>query len=174
MTGLIHIYCGDGKGKTTAAIGLGVRACGCGIAVLLVQFLKGENSGERTALKNLSDFTIMHNPQQIKFTFQMTPDELEQAKKLCGERLEAAMKAARNGKCGLLILDEVLDAVNCDLIPESVLTGFLQAKPQALEVVLTGRNPSPRLLALADYVSEVKKVKHPYDRRIPARKGIEY
>lgn len=174
MKGMTHIYCGDGKGKTTAAVGLGVRACGRGMPVLMVQFLKGEDSGERAALKGMAGFTLTPNPGQMKFTFQMTPGELEQAKTLCRERFEAAVEAARAGRCRLLILDEVLDAVNCGLLPEEDLTGFLLSRPEDLEVVLTGRNPSEPLLALADYVSEMKKVKHPFDRKIPARKGIEY
>ncbi len=174
MNGLIHIYCGDGKGKTTAAIGLGVRACGRGMHVLLVQFLKGADSGELEVLRALPGFTVFPNPETLKFTFQMNEEERAQAALLCANRFEQAVDSARQGNCDLLILDEVFGAVSTGMLPEEALTEFARSKPPALELVLTGRDPSAQVLALADYVSEIKKVKHPFDRNIPARRGIEF
>lgn len=174
MDGLIHIYCGDGKGKTSAAVGLGVRACGSGKRVLLVQFLKGENSAERSVLAGLPRFTVAPNPEQIKFTFQMTPGEREEAERDCRARFTAAVNAARAGECDLLILDEALGAVQTGLLPNATLADFMRNKPSGLELVLTGRDPSPEVLALADYVSEIRKVRHPFDRGVPARRGIEF
>ncbi len=174
MNGLTHVYCGDGKGKTTAAIGLGVRACGSGKRVLLVQFLKGNTSGELAVLKQLAGFEVMPAPEHIKFTFQMTPRELEETALLCGSQFCKVVSEAHAGSCDMLILDEVFGAIHCNLLTNEMLTDFIKNKPPKLELVLTGRDPGPEVLALADYVSEIKKVKHPFDRDIPARKGIEF
>lgn len=174
MQGLVHVYCGDGKGKTTAALGLGLRACGCGKKVLMAQFLKGNTSGELAALKSLERFKIMPSPDFIKFTFQMTPEELEDAARLCASQLDAAVAEAAGGDYDLLILDEVFGAAECGLLPEIRILDTIKNKPQKLELVLTGRNPKPEVLELADYISEIKKIRHPYDRNIPARRGIEF
>ncbi len=174
MNGLTHIYCGDGKGKTTAAIGLGIRACGSGKKVLLAQFLKGSTSSELTVLRELKNFSVLPAPEHIKFTFQMTPAELREAAALCGSQFQRAVSAANAGECDLLILDEVFGAISCGLLANTLLPGLIKNKPQSLELVLTGRDPKPEVLELADYVSEIKKIKHPYDRNIPARRGIEF
>ncbi len=174
MQGLVHVYCGDGKGKTTAALGLGLRACGCGKKVLLAQFLKGNTSGELAAIKTLERFEVLPSPDFIKFTFQMTPQELEQAAKLCAAQLEAAVAEAASGDYDLLILDEIFGAAECGLLPDASLLDAIKNKPQKLELVLTGRSPKPEVLELADYISEIKKLRHPYDRDIPARRGIEF
>lgn len=174
MQGLIHIYCGEGKGKTTAAVGLGVRACGSGKKVLMLQFLKGNSSGERNLLQDLPHFTLIPGPESIKFTFQMTPQELAQTAELCEQQLRNAAALAAEGDFDLLILDEVFGAVSCGLLQNSMLIDLIQNKPQKLELVFTGRDPDPKIVELADYVSEIRKIKHPYDRKIPARKGIEF
>ncbi len=174
MQGLVHVYCGDGKGKTTAALGLGLRACGCGKRVLLAQFLKGNTSCELTALKKLEHFKALPSPDFMKFTFQMSPQEREETAKLCTAQLEAAVTEAAEGDYDLLILDEALGAAECGLLPDARLLDAIKNKPQKLELVLTGRSPNPEVLELADYISEVKKIRHPYDRNIPARRGIEF
>lgn len=174
MNGLTHIYCGDGKGKTTAAIGLGIRACGSGKRVLLVQFLKGNTSCELTVLRELKNFRVLPGPEHIKFTFQMSLEELKAAAELCAEQFQRAVSAVNAGECDVLILDEVFGAISCGLLDETLLLDFIKNKPQSLELVLTGRGPKPEVLELADYVSEIHKVKHPYDRNIPARRGIEF
>lgn len=174
MNGLTHVYCGDGKGKTTAAVGLGIRACGSGKRVLMVQFLKGNTSGERNVLRELKNFRVLPAPENIKFTFQMTKRELEETAVLCGEQFCRAVSAVNGGECDVLILDEVFGAVNCNLLDNRMLVDLIKNKPQNLELVLTGRDPKPEVLELADYVSEIRKIKHPYDRGIPARRGIEF
>lgn len=172
--GRIHIYCGDGKGKTTAALGLGLRACGRGKQVLLTQFLKGENSGERMVLKNICGFTLTECPQKMKFTFAMSAEEKQAEAKHCEELLEESFRNAQAGKCDLLILDEIFGAVSCGMINGEHLLAFIKNKPAPLELVLTGRNPGEEITALADYVTEMKKIKHPYELGVPAREGIEY
>lgn len=174
MDGLIHIYCGDGKGKTTAAIGLGVRACGSGKKVLLAQFLKDNTSSELVVLNRLENFSVLPAQDTAKFTFHMTPHELEETALLCARQFSKAVAAVSEGAFDMLILDEVFGAIGCNLLSNEALLDLMKNKPQNLELVLTGRGPSPEVLELADYVSEIRKVKHPYDRNIRARKGIEY
>lgn len=172
--GFIHIYCGNGKGKTTAALGLCLRAAGHGKRVLLVQFLKGENSGELESLKALKTVTVFQNPETVKFSFQMNASEKEEAAAFCKKQLEDAIALAENGECDLLILDEIFGALSCGFLPKGRLLSFLQNKPAALEAVLTGRNPDRDFLSLADYISEIYAVRHPFEKGIPARKGIEW
>lgn len=174
MQGFIHIYCGEGKGKTTAAIGLGVRACGSGKRVLMVQFLKGNRSGERKILEQIPGFTLLPGPETVKFTFQMTPEELAEAGRVCEVLLQTAAETAARQDDDLLILDEVFGAISAGVLPAGLVLNLMRTKPERLELVLTGRGPSPEFLELADYVSEIQKIKHPYDRNIPARKGIEF
>ena len=113
MKGLIHIYTGNGKGKTTAAVGLGVRACGRGMKVLMVQFLKGMETGEAITLKRLEpDFILYRTKQLTRFTWQMNDEDKKRASKIQQEIFEYAKKAAFSGKADLLILDEVLAAIN--------------------------------------------------------------
>ncbi len=171
--GLVHVYCGDGKGKTTAAIGLAVRAAGCGKQVLIVQFLKGQETGELQSLARIPEITVLRGKASSKFTFQMDERELQQTYDLNSKNLLTAVETAREGKCDLLILDEILGALSCDLIDSDLLCSLVEKKPEALELVLTGRNPPQWLLDHADYVTEMVKRKHPFDQGIPARKGIE-
>lgn len=173
MSGLIHIYCGEGKGKTSAALGLALRAAGAGMKVLFVQFLKDGSSSEISMLQRLGIETACC-PDIRKFVFQMTEAERLQAGEEYSRLLSAAVSRCREEGFGLLVLDEVLPACRLGLVPEEALMDFLRSKPSELEVVLTGREPSPALLELADYVTEMKKLRHPYDRGIQARKGIEF
>ena len=172
--GFIHIYTGDGKGKTTTAVGLTLRAAGRGKQVVFCQFLKSDDSGERVVFKQLSSVTLMPCPQRIKFVFQMNEEEKKAAQRECGALFETAVETARRQKSDLLVFDEIFGAVSTGLLSKEEVLRFLKDKPQALEVVLTGRDPAEEFLSLADYVSEIRKVKHPYDRGCPARKGIEY
>jgi cob(I)alamin adenosyltransferase len=175
MKGLIHIYTGDGKGKTTAAIGLGVRACGQGMRVLMVQFLKGMPTGEMYSLKNLEPGFILHRGTGTsKFTWQMTEEEKAQAAREQYEIFEFGVRAAENGECDMLIMDEVLGALSAGMIDIESLLKFISSKPEKLELVLTGRNAPPELTTAADYVSEILAVKHPARKGINARKGIEF
>lgn len=171
--GLIHIYCGDGKGKTTAAVGLAVRAAGCEKRILIVQFLKGQKTGELNSLACIPQITVLRGKACTKFTFQMDERELQQTYDLNTKNLLTAVETARSGECDVLILDEILGTLSCDLIDCDLLRSLIENKPKSLELVLTGRNPSQWLLDKADYVTEMVKRKHPYDQGIPARKGIE-
>ncbi len=173
MFGLIHIYCGDGKGKTTAAVGLAVRCAGRGNKVLLVQFLKSRDSGELYSLAKLPDIEVMRGKESKKFTFQMNEEEKYALLIEHNKMFEQVLEKIKNGGYSLLILDEVIGALNAKVFEMPKLIEFLRHKPENLEVVLTGRNPAPELVEIADYVSEMRKVKHPMDKGIMAREGIE-
>ncbi len=173
MFGLIHIYCGDGKGKTTAAVGLAVRCAGRGNKVLLVQFLKSRDSGELYSLAKLPDIEVMRGKESKKFTFQMNEEEKHALLIEHNKMFEQVLAKIKNGCYSLLILDEVIGALNAKVFEMPKLIEFLRHKPENLEVVLTGRNPAPELVEIADYVSEMRKVKHPMDKGIMAREGIE-
>ena len=174
MKGLVHIYTGDGKGKTTAAIGLGIRACGRGFKVLMVQFLKGAETGEMHTLKKLEpDFVLYRGTEIKKFTWNMNAEELRLTRKEQEEIFDHALAAAQNGSCDILIMDELIGAVATGMIQIKAVADFIRNKPDKLELVLTGRDAPAELVELADYVSDIKTVKHPMDKGIPARKGIE-
>lgn len=181
--GLIHIYCGSGKGKTTAAAGLSIRAAGRGIPVIFAQFLKGDTSGEIRVLERLETVTVMHAPICYGFTFRMSGEEKESAKKeyeqlferACGRAGEIAGTEGdkKEVRC-LLVLDEVVAVCSTGLLDSGKVTRWLKEKPAGLEVVLTGRDPDPEWRELADYVSEIIAEKHPYSEGVTAREGIEF
>ena len=172
--GLIHIYHGEGKGKTTAAIGLAVRAAGNGNQVLIAQFLKGSPSGEVKVLQSTAGITLMRCEELKKFSWDMTEEEKQQVRCQHDDMVRTVIEQSNNGLCDLLVLDEAVGACGSGLLSEEKLLTFLQEKPDGLEVVLTGRGPSERLLEIADYVTEMHKEKHPYDKGIMARKGVEF
>lgn len=172
--GLIHIYCGDGKGKTTAAMGLAMRAAGRNKKVLLTQFLKDNESGELNSLEKLKDnIVLLKGAPVIKFFKFMSPEEQNITKKEHEERFEKVTKKAVEEKFDLLIMDEIIASINLNLISLDEVIEFLKNKPKTLEVVLTGRNPNEKLVELSDYVSEIKAIKHPYEKGISSRIGIE-
>lgn len=169
-TGLIHVYTGDGKGKTTASVGLAVRAAGAGKKVAFVQFMKGTESSEIQPLRSLG-VTVVKAGTITKFVPYMTEEERAQ----CVAEQAAGFAAAEElaGKLDVLVMDEIMSAVTTGMIPEARLVAFLRGKPAALEVVLTGRNVPDAVAELADYLSDIGAVKHPYTKGIAARKGIE-
>ena len=174
MQGLMHIYTGEGKGKTTAAVGLAVRAAGAGKTVLFAQFLKDGSSSEIAVLNEIENIKTRHCETVTGWVKDMTEEERAKAKADYARFLRDLFAEAEAEDADLLILDEILAAVNCGFIEERTLLSFLDEKPAKLEVVLTGRSPSPDICLRADYITEMKKLKHPYDRGIRARKGIEY
>lgn len=173
--GLVHIYTGEGKGKTTAAIGLGIRACGSGMKVMMVQFLKSGNTSELHSIARLQpDFCITRGYSAKKFTWNMDEEELAQAAKEAAEIFEGVKATVMSEKYDLVILDELLGVLSLKFLEEAQVVGLIKNKPEAVELVLTGRNAPEALIEAADYVSEIKALKHPYEKGIKARKGIEY
>lgn len=172
--GCIHIYTGDGKGKTTAAVGLAVRFAGNGGKVLFTQFLKDGSSGEICVLKENDHITVFSFAENLGFSFQMNEKQKEYATECYTKYLRQSIEMAEKEQIGLLVLDEALAAYNLGFVDRDLLLSFLKNKREEMEVVLTGRDPAPELLELADYVSDIRKIKHPYDEGILAREGIEY
>ena len=172
--GLIHIYCGEGKGKTTCSVGLTVRASGYGLKTLFMQFLKSGDSSELKVLKSLDNVTVLGTKPIKKFSFQMTEEEKEETRQVNAQQFNDMLNMLEEaGDYNMLVLDECLGAIETGLLEESLIVDFLKNKPEHLEVVLTGRYPTDTLVELADYVSRIDKVKHPFDKGIPARAGIE-
>lgn len=172
MAGLIHIYCGDGKGKTTAAVGLAVRAAGSGKKVLVLQFFKDGKSSEFRALEAVEGIEVIPQTRRFGFSWTLTDREKAEAAEYYSGLLETAF--ARAEGCGLLVLDEAMSACSTRMIDEERLLELLRQKPEELEVVMTGRDPSAALLDAADYVTEMCKRKHPFEKGVPARRGIEF
>ena len=172
--GLIHIYCGDGKGKTTAAMGLGMRAVGRDKKVLLTQFLKDNETGELNSIEKLGiNFEVLKGIPVKKFFKFMNSEEQINLKNEHANRFRKVTQKAIDENFDILILDEIIASTNLDLISLDEVIEFLKNKPKGLEVILTGRNPHEKLVELADYVSEINAVKHPYEKGINSRIGIE-
>jgi cob(I)alamin adenosyltransferase len=170
--GLVQIFTGEGKGKTTAALGTILRAAGHGLKVFVVFFMKGDYAyGEYRSLSKLPNVTTASFGFR-KFTdpANITPEEKEQAR----AALETARQAVISGDYHLVVLDEVNIALNYKLIEPDDVIRLIKDKPSHVELILTGRYADSRLIELADLVTEMKKVKHPYDKGIKARRGIEY
>lgn len=181
MKGLIHIYCGDGKGKTTASIGLLIRAIGNDMPVVFTQFMKNDTSSEIDVIRNIQGTKLIHAKKHFGFYHRMTEEQKVEASKEYTDILmeainvakEKAFEQSKSNGLALIILDEIISAYNYNIIDNDLLLEFLKNKPENLEIVLTGRNPKEELIELSDYVSEIQKVKHPFDKGIGARKGIE-
>lgn len=172
--GLVHLYFGDGKGKTTAAVGLGLRAFGRNKKVLMVQFLKDYDSGEIIALEKFSDnFCVLKGEPVKKFFDYMTKTEKDITIKEQRQLFITATQTATKKEYNLIILDELIDGVNLGIIDMKEVCEFIKTKPEKLEIVITGHNPSVDFFEICDYITEIKKIKHPYEKGVGARIGIE-
>ncbi len=170
--GMIHIYTGNGKGKTTASIGLAFRATGQGFKVYMIQFMKGGiDYGELLHVENCPNFEIKQfgrpgfvnkeNPEKIDIDFAR-------------QALEYADKIIKSGEYDVVILDEINVALEWKLIDIDDVISLIKEKPGEVELVLTGRYAPEKIIEIGDYVTEMVEVKHPYSKDISARKGIEY
>ncbi len=172
--GCVHIYCGDGKGKTTAAVGLAVRAAGRGKRVLIARFLKTDDSGEVAVLARIPGIRVMPCSRTFGFFWQMTEKEKGEAGEYYRQLFDQVWEEAVTGGADMVILDEIMAACRHGLVSGDVLEERMRNRPPRLEVVLTGRDPWPEVTELADYVSEICKRKHPFDQGVGAREGIEW
>jgi len=170
--GLVQIFTGDGKGKTSAALGAVLRALGHGLRVYIVYFMKGDYPyGERSILSSLSNVDMASFGQKgFVDPANVKPEEKEQARLA----LAAAREAMLSGNYDLVVLDEVNLAVAWKLVELDEVVRLINDKPQNVELILTGRRADAKLVQMADLVTEMLKIKHPYDKGIKARQGIEY
>ena len=169
--GLLMVHTGDGKGTTTAALGLALRAFGAGLKVLILQFIKGgQTYGELEALKK---FYPQVQIKQCGLGFTNQGDKAEH-KKVAEETLQLARKEILSGDWNLIILDEINYAVKFNLISETEMLELVKLKPAELHLLLTGRDATENLIDCADLVTEMKLVKHPFQSGIKAQRGIEF
>ncbi len=170
MNGLVHVYTGNGKGKTTAALGLAIRAAGAGMRVLFARFMKTEDSSELMALARLEDLIIVRTYGRPGFiTGGPDPEDMRIARAGFADTVEAVC----SGDFGLVVLDELLVAVHFGLVTVEDVIRLIGEKPLQAELVLTGRRADPRIVERADLVTDMREVKHYYQAGIPARKGID-
>lgn len=167
---MIHVYYGNGKGKTTAALGLALRSAGYGRNVVIVQFLKNSSSGELESLEKFPNIKLLRGKSG---GFKMTETQTAETEAIHNSNLNMAAELVFDGKCSLLVLDEGMDALRKGLLDEELLRRVIFFSPDT-EVVITGHQPVSWLLESADYVTEMVKKKHPFDNGVKARKGIEF
>ena len=167
--GLIQVYTGDGKGKTTAALGLAIRAAGHGMRVGFIQFLKGEPCGEHLFMSRYHPFDIVQI--SIGDSFTKSPEQLnEEAQRTLAYAEEQMLRGAYD----LLVLDEIFVAIHKGLITAEQVLDLLDKKPDSIELVLTGRYAPAKVMERADLITEMNMIKHPFNQGIAARCGIEY
>lgn len=173
QTGLVHIYTGEGRGKTSISLGMVSRAVGNDMKVLYCQFLKGQPTSELVSLQKLG-VKLLRVEGFEKFLAFMSENEKKDCKsahQLCYNRMKADFLS---GEYDLVVIDEVMAAIALSLFSLDEIISLVKSKPAHVELVLTGRDAPNELIELADYVSEIKNIKHPFDKGINARKGIEY
>jgi len=169
--GLIMVFTGNGKGKTTAAVGQAIRALGHGYKVFMIHFLKGRDYGEFLATTQMPNLTVVRAGRD-DFVNREKPDPIDV--ELARDGFARAEKAIMSGDYDLVVLDEINVAVDYGLVDENDLLKLLRNKPKKVTVILTGRNASVDLVKIADTVSEILAIKHHYEQGVECRRGIEY
>ena len=170
MKGYVQIYTGEGKGKTTAAIGLALRAAGAGLKVFIGQFMKG---GEYSELKSLERFRDLIAVEQYGTVHWVNRQPKKADRKLAIAGLERVQSILRGGEYDVVILDEIIVAFRFTLLPLQALIDLIEMRPDNVEMVMTGRDAPEDLIRVADLVTEMREVKHYHSLGVPSRKGIE-
>lgn len=171
MKGLIQVYFGNGKGKTTAALGQAFRAAGRNQKILIVQFMKKWDYGELHSVKQIPQITLKtFGTKDFVYKGKAREIDYEEAKKAFKE----GVQGAKSGQYDMVIFDELNVALDFELLELSHVLNFLEEKPPEVEVIITGRNAPKQIIDRADLVTEMREIKHPYQKGIPARIGIEY
>ncbi len=172
---MIQLYCGDGKGKTTAALGQLIRMNGWGEKTVFCQFMKGNDTGELHSLENIKGVRILRSEKDFGFYKSMTEKEKLELTGIHNRLLEELLMLQEKEEAGLIVLDEITYPVEYGLIDINRLKLLLKrAGEKKCELVLTGRDPADFLMESADYITRMEKIRHPFDKGIMARKGIEY
>lgn len=170
--GLIQVYTGTGKGKTTASLGLAMRACGHGLRVYMIQFMKGRiDYGELRVAQNIEGLTI---EQFGRPEFVDKDNPAKEDVKLAREALQRSEEVILSGKYDMVILDEINAAIEWNLIELEDVVNLLRKRPEGVEIVLTGRYARKEIVDLADLVSEIREIKHPFKRGVHSRVGIDF
>jgi len=169
--GLIHVYTGPGKGKTTAALGLGLRAVGNGFKVHMVQFMKGRRYSEIDGIEHLKKFSVSQHGRD-EFVNKENPEQIDID--MAQEGFQYAKKIIKSNQYDIIILDEINVAVDFKLINLQDVLNLMDNKPDKLELILTGRYAHPDMIKKADLVTEMLEIKHPYQKGILSRKGIDF
>lgn len=173
--GYIQVYTGNGKGKTTAAMGLALRALGDGMTVYVVQFLKSWQTGEVKSLKFFQEnFKIFRFDKVKGFTWNLNQEELEILKQEIKKAYNFVEEILKLRSCDILILDEIMGTLKNGFLTEEEVLKLMDLKPDNMELILTGRNVPNKILEKADLVTEMKNIKHYYEKGVNAREGIEF
>jgi len=168
---IVHVYTGPGKGKTTAALGLALRAVGAGFKVHIVQFMKGRRYSEIDAIETIPSLTISQHGRD-EFVSKENPAQVDID--LAKKGFKYAKEIVKNSKYDMVILDEINVAVDYNLISVDDVLKLIEEKPEKVELVLTGRYAHPEIVKIADLVTEMLEIKHPYQHGGKARKGIDF
>ncbi len=171
---MIQLYHGDGKGKTTASAGAALRAAGRGRPVIFAQFLKGQESGEITMLRETARIRVLRSEKAFPFFADLTDAQKEELTAVHNGILAQIRQALQEKQADFIVLDEITHACRFGLLDESLLDAVLgYGKGADTEIVLTGRMPAAKLLEISDYISEIRAVRHPWEKGVPARAGVE-
>lgn len=172
--GLIQVYTGNGKGKTTAALGQGLRSCGRGLKVYMVQFLKGGETGELHSVEKLDPlFKIFRFERKRGFFWTLNDQEKRELKEDIAKAMSFVKNVIENNECDILIMDEIMGVLSNGLLNVSEVVELLKSKPESMEIILTGRNVPEELAEIADLITEMREVKHYFRKGVPFRVGIE-
>jgi cob(I)alamin adenosyltransferase len=172
--GLVQVYTGNGKGKTTAALGQGLRSCGRGLKVCMVQFLKGGDTGELHSVEKLHPlFEIFRFEKERGFFWTLSEQEKCELKEDIDRGFEFVKTVVANNECDVLIIDELLGVLGNKLLEVNEVVKLLKSKPDNMEIIITGRNAPKEIIDAADLVTEMKEIKHYFNSGVPAREGIE-
>lgn len=173
--GYVQIYTGNGKGKTTAAVGLATRAAGNKYRVCMVQFLKSGVTGELQSAKLMAPYFTIHRFERPRdFFWNLNDEEKVELKKDIQVAYEFCLKQLEEKNCDILIMDEIMGTLTNKLITEEQLLHLIDVKPDDIELIMTGRDVPESIMARANLVTEMKDIKHYFDEGVPARRGIEF
>ena len=172
--GYVQVYTGNGKGKTTAAMGLAFRAAGDGMEVKVVQLLKSWKTGELESAKRFDNLEILRFEKVKGFTWELNEEELAQLKSEVRVGFDFVKGLVENRGCDILILDEVMASISGGFIGEDEIVELIEKKPKDMELILTGRNVPEKIMEKADLITEMREIKHYYKKGVPAREGIEF
>lgn len=173
---MIQLYCGEGKGKTTACIGAAIRAAGREKKVMFVQFMKGQDTGEIEILRNIGNITVLRSEKDFPFFSQMSESQKQEMTDIHNQMLQKVLERLESGETDFVVLDEITHAVKYHMLSiEKLNQVIINAKNnEKIELLMSGREPSKELLEVSDYISRIECERHPFQKGVCARIGVEY